>query len=59
MKLLFPCRFLSVLTTCLDLFLFLESRYNVVDALLSLQQLDTTDSGLGFIPNPMLDFCFQ
>jgi hypothetical protein len=43
---LFGLRFMSVLTTCLDLFLFLESRYNVVDALLSLQQQDTTDSGV-------------
>ncbi|XP_062502154.1 protein broad-minded-like isoform X2 [Corticium candelabrum] len=42
---LFGLRFLSVLTTCLDSFLLLESCYDITDALLSLQELDTTKEG--------------
>eukprot|EP00118_Oscarella_pearsei_P019053 m.199524 g.199524 ORF g.199524 m.199524 type:complete len:1322 (+) comp39573_c1_seq7:174-4139(+) len=42
---LFGLRFLSVLTTCLDTLLFLESCYNFQDALLSLQWRNTSSSG--------------
>lgn len=42
----FSARFVSVLTTCLDSFLYIESLYSIQDAVLLMQERNTTSSGL-------------
>ncbi|XP_065832871.1 protein broad-minded-like isoform X2 [Oscarella lobularis] len=49
---LFGLRFVSVLTTCLDSFLYIESLYSIQDAVLLMQERNTTSSG-----NFIIDMC--
>ena len=41
----FPGRILSVLVTCLDSLLFLQSKYNFLETLLALQRDNVTQAG--------------